>query len=258
MPAILHPNEIEKRPPRRVDDGDTGGGKLPPIEPKHTGGGGDGDNWNSRPPGHRGPRERLENYRRGMFFALAGDLVFFVAIVSAFFVTKHSGHIDQYNHWVYSWLPIEIPGILWLNTVILLASSVTIELARRAIFREIDVMEEWLGMGKPTRRRVLPWLGASILLGGGFLWGQYIAWKHLASQRIFYAGNQSSRFFYLITGVHGVHLVLGIMLLVAALIGMKSLRQIESKQILVDCSAWYWHTMGVLWIFLFALLVYGQ
>jgi cytochrome c oxidase subunit 3 len=259
MPAILHPDEVvEKRPQRRVDDGDSGGGRRPPIEPKHTGGGGDGDNWNNKPVGRRGPRERLQTFRMGLFCALAGDLIFFIAIVSAFFVTKHSGHFDAYNHWINPWTPINIPAILWLNTAVLVISSVTMEAARRGVFNEIDAMEEWLGMGSPTRKRVLPWLIASILLGVVFLWGQYLAWKQLAAQRIFYVANPSSRFFYLITGIHGIHLLLGILLLIAAVVGMKTVRLIESRQILVDFTAWYWHTMGVLWIFLFGLLIYGQ
>ena len=258
MPAILHPDEVTQRPPQRVDEGDTGGGRLPPVDPKHTGGGGEGDNWNNRPVGSRGPRERLQRYRLGLFFALAGDLMFFVAIVSAFFVNKHSGHIDGHNRWVYSWVPIAIPSILWLNTVMLLLSSLTVEAARRGIFREMDVLEEWLGLGRPTRRRVLPWLGASILFGGLFLWGQVVAWKQLAAQHSYLRENPSTHFFYLITGIHGIHLLLGLLALIAALAGMQTVRQIESRQILVDCAAWYWHTMGILWIFLFALLIYGQ
>ena len=258
MPAILHPDQVTQRPPRRVDEGDTGGGRLPPVDPKHTGGGGEGENWNNRPVGSRGPRERLQRYRLGLFFALGGDLMFFIAIVSAFFVTKHSGHFDAYNRWINPWLPIEIPSILWINTSVLLLSSITIEVARRGIFREMDVLEEWLGLGRPTRKRVLPWLIASILFGGLFLWGQYVAWKQLALQRIFFAGNPSSRFFYLITGIHGIHLLLGLMMLIAAVVGMKTVRLIESRQILIDCAAWYWHSMGALWLFLFGLLVYGQ
>ena len=184
--------------------------------------------------------------------------MFFIAIVSAFFVTKHSGHFDAYNRWINPWLPIDIPSILWLNTVVLLVSSLTVEAARRGIFREIDVMEEWLGMGTPTRKRVLPWLIASTVFGIVFLWGQYVAWKQLAMQHIFFAGNPSSRFFFLITGIHGIHLLIGIAALIAAAVGMQTMRLIESRQILVDCAAWYWHTMGLLWIFLFALLIYGQ
>ena len=114
------------------------------------------------------------------------------------------------------------------------------------------------GSALVTRKRVLPWLAASILLGGLFVWGQLLAWSQLKMQRASFADNPSTHFFYLITGVHGVHLVLGILFLVAAFIGMRTIRSVESRQILVDCSAWYWHSMGIFWAFLFALLVYGQ
>ena len=258
MPAILHPGEVEQRPTRRYDEGDSGGGRRPPIDEKHTGGGGDNDNWNNQPQGRRGPRERLQRYRLGIFFALGGDALFFVSIVSAFFVTKHSGHVNANYQWVNSWLPIQIPSILWINTAVLLLSSVSVELARRAMFRESDLMEEWLGIGTPTRKRVLPWLAVSVLLGGLFVWGQLTAWSQLKMQRATFRDNPSTHFFYLITGVHGVHLLLGMAFLTAALVGMRAMRSLESRQILVDCSAWYWHSMGVFWVFLFALLVYGQ
>jgi len=258
MPAAVHPGEVEQRPARRYDEGDTGGGRRPPVDPKHTGGGGDNENWQNQPQGSRGPREKLMRYRLGVFFALGGDLMFFIAIVSAFFVSKHAGHFDAHDRWINPWLPISIPSILWINTAILLLSSLTVEFARRGIFREIDVLEEWLGLGRPTRKRVLPWLIASILLGALFIWGQVLAWSQLKAQRIYFEDNPSSHFFYLITGTHGVHLLLGIGFLLAALIGMNGLRSLESRQILVDCAAWYWHSMGVFWIFLFALLVYGQ
>jgi cytochrome c oxidase subunit 3 len=68
----------------------------------------------------------------------------------------------------------------------------------------------------------------------------------------------SSHFFYLITGTHAIHLVLGILGLVGAMVGLFTLRRIELRQIVVDCTAWYWHTMGIFWIFLFALLVLFQ
>lgn len=259
MPAILHPDEVvEKVPPRRVDEADIGGGRLPPIEPKHTGGGGDGDNWSNNPVGRRGPRERLQTYRFAIFSFLVGDLIFFMTIVSAFFVTKHSGHIDVYNHFVKTWVAIGIPRILWLNTAVLLVSSLTVEFARRAVFHEIDLMEEWLGLGSPTRKKALPWLIATTVLGAAFVWGQIIAWKQLATQHIFYTGSQSSRFFYLITGIHGIHLIFGLVLLIAAIIGLRVVATIQSRQILIDGTAWYWHTMGALWIFLFGLLVWGQ
>lgn len=253
MPATFtrHPVEIERK--------DTGIGGKPPLDRRPTGGGGDGDNWENRPSGRRGPRELLGRYRLGVVFALAGDLMFFVALVSAFFVRQSAGHFDARENYISDWHPLAVPPILWLNTAVLLLSSVTAEIARRQLFREIDVMEEWLGLGRPAVKRAAPWLVATLALGVVFLAGQWIAWKQLVIAGFsFNSPDPSSHFFYLITGTHGLHLVLGILAIAGALVGIFTLRRIELRQIVVDCTAWYWHTMGLFWIFLFALLVVFQ
>jgi cytochrome c oxidase subunit 3 len=253
MPATFtrHPVEIERKDP--------GIGGKPPVDRRPTGGGGDGDNWENRPSGRRGPRELLSRYRLGVIFALAGDLMFFVAIVSAFFVRQSAGHFDARENYVSDWHPLAVPPILWLNTAVLLLSSITVEIARRQLFREIDVMEEWLGLGRPAVKRASPWLVATAVLGVIFLVGQWIAWKQLVLAGFhFDSPDPSSHFFYLITGTHGLHLVLGVLALGGALVGLFTLRRIELRQIVVDCTAWYWHTMGIFWIFLFALLVVFQ
>src|SRR6201996_2302630 len=132
MPTILTPPGIyqPRRPGRPGDpgEGDSGSGRRPPTD-KRTGGNGDGDNWSERPQGRRGPRERLSQARIGLFFALGGDLMFFIALVSVFFVNKVSGHFDAYNHYINEWLPITMPSILWINTAVLTISSITGELA---------------------------------------------------------------------------------------------------------------------------------
>ena len=260
MPAIITPSGTERDQGRRVGDHDHGSGRRPPIDKddKRTGGGGDGDNWNSRPQGRRGPRERLRTYRLGLFFALASDLMFFVAIVSTFFVTQSTGHFNAYNRYVNEWLPTAIPPVLWLNTAVLLLSSVTMEIARRRMFDEQYVMDEWFGLGRPTSRRAMPYVLATLALGLLFLAGQALAWKQLAIQHVFFASNPSSHFFYLITYTHAIHLFLGIGALMIALYALFFSRQLETRQILVDCSAWYWHGMGVLWGFLFVLLAFCQ
>jgi len=184
--------------------------------------------------------------------------MFFVALVSVFFVTKASGHFDAYSRYINDWLPTAIPSILWLNTAALLLSSVASEIARRSMFREEDVMDEWIGLGRPTSKRATAWLTLTLGLGLLFLAGQWIAWSQLAAQHVFYHSNGSSHFFYLITVTHAIHLVLGISALVVALIELQRSRQFTSRQILVDATVWYWHAMGLLWIFLFVLLEYGQ
>ncbi|WP_348266400.1 cytochrome c oxidase subunit 3 [Edaphobacter paludis] len=257
MPTTITPTSTEPKPKRHLEDHDHGSGRRPPTD-KRTGGGGDNDNWNDRPNGNRGPRERLVRYRMGIFFALASDLMFFVAIVSTFFVSQSTGHFDAYNNYVNEWSPTLIPPILWLNTAVLILSSITMEAARRRMFHEVDVMDEWLGLGKPITRGAIPWVAATVILGIVFLIGQWVAWTQLALQHVFFLSNPSSHFFYLITGVHGIHLILGIFGLSAALIGLYASRSLESRQIMVDCAAWYWHSMGIFWLFLFTLLVFFQ
>lgn len=253
MPATFTPKTVE------VERKHTGIGGKPPVDRRPTGGGGDGDNWENSRPGRRGPRELLSRYRLGVLFALAGDLMFFVALVSAFFVRQSAGHFDARENYVSDWHPIAVPPILWINTAILLLSSLTMEMARRQLFREIDVMEEWLGLGKPVVKRAAPWMVVTVLLGALFLIGQWIAWGQLTQQGFhFDSPDPSSHFFYLITGTHGVHLALGIVALVTALVALFTLKRVELRQIVVDCTAWYWHTMGIFWIFLFVLLAYFQ
>ena len=126
------------------------------------------------------------------------------------------------------------------------------------MFRETDLMDEWFGFGRPTSRRAAIWLSATLALGALFLTGQYVAWNQLAAQHVFFNSNASSHFFYLITVAHAAHLFLGIAALVAALTFLARSRQLTTRQVAVDATVWYWHAMGVLWIFLFALLEYGQ
>jgi cytochrome c oxidase subunit 3 len=256
MPVTITPIETDPRNRKReVDDG--GNGRRPPND-KRTGGGGDNENWNNRPQGRRGPRERLMRYRLGLFFALSAVFMFFVAIVSVFFVSQASGHFDANSRYINEWLPTDVPPILWLNTLVLILSSISIEIARRHMFREVDVMDEWLGMGKPSTTRAVPWVFTTVVLGSLFLIGQVVAWHQLAAQRVFFQTSPSSHSFYLITGVHGAHLLLGVLGMAGALVGLYLSKQLENRQIFVDCAAWYWHSMGALWILLFTLLAFFQ
>ncbi|HEX3660689.1 MAG TPA: cytochrome c oxidase subunit 3 [Acidobacteriaceae bacterium] len=252
MPATFTRHQVETE--RR----DTGYGGKPPVDRRPTGGGGGDENWDSRPSGRRGPREQLLRFRLAMFSGLAGDFVFFAVLVSAFFVHPNSGHISPADLFVSDWHPMQAPPILWINTAILLLSTLTIEVARRQLFHEIDIMEEWLGLGRPAVRRAAPWLLATIVLGILFLAGQWIAWQQLAHEGFFFSSNPNSHFFYLVTGTHAFHLFLGIGALLFAFVAMFRLRKVELRQIAVDCTAWYWHAMTLFWVFLFVLIVFFQ
>ena len=256
MPVVTTPPDTERKR-RELDDGDHGGGRRPPTD-KRTGGGGDPENWNDRRRRRSGPRDRLDRLRLGLFFGLSAVFMFFVAIVSIFFVAQGTVNVDAHGDLVNQWLPTAIPRILWLNTAILLLSSLTVEIARRHMFREMDVMDEWLGLGKPTSRSAMPWLAATIVLGIAFVAGQFTGWRQLGLHHVFYNTSPSSHYFFLITGIHGLHLLAGIVALIAAFIGLIVAKQVELRQILVDLAAWYWHSMGALWVVLFALLTFCQ
>jgi cytochrome c oxidase subunit 3 len=126
------------------------------------------------------------------------------------------------------------------------------------MFHQIDAMEEWFGFGKPTSRRALPWLLATLTLGCLFLAGQLAAWHQLERLGIDFHSNISSHSFFIITYAHAFHLAAGVLALVGALIGLYAFRSVENRQIMVDCVAWYWHSMGALWLCLFLLLAFCQ
>lgn len=256
MPATItrRPGKAKKR--RK----DPAIGGLPPVARRPTGGGDDGgdDHWDE---GHHGPRELLLRVRSFVFSALAVDWLFFAVLVAIFFARQTGTQIDPSTHErIGNWHPVPLPPILYLNTALLLASCVTMELARRNIFREIDVLEEWLGLGRPAFRRALPWLGATLALGTLFLAGQWTAWRQLTAQGFAFVASSSpaNYFFYLITGIHAVHLLVGVAALVFCLSALGWLKHIEYRQIAMDATAWYWYSICLVWLPLLAVLALGQ
>jgi cytochrome c oxidase subunit 3 len=239
---------------------DPGIGGKPPVDRRPTGGGGGGgdDDWKNE---RKGPRDLLDRIRVFVFFALAGDMMFFAVLIAVFFASHAFTHMDPHSHeLIGDWHPVLLPRILYLNTVVLLLSSLSMELARRNIFREIDVLEEWLGLGRPALRRTVPWLAATLALGSLFLTGQVVAWKQLTAQGFAFdrSATPASYFFYVITGLHAAHLVAGILALIVCLSALGWLKRVELRQIAVDATAWYWHAMGLAWVVLLGVLALGQ
>lgn len=251
MPATITQAPID------VERKDPGSGGRPPVHHRPTGGGGGDENW-GRGQSRRGPRDLLTRCRMGLGAALAGDLIFFSCLIFAFYAQQHVGRINIDDPYILDWKPLTLPPILWINTALLVLSGLTMEMARRSVFRELDVMEEWLGLGRPTSRRALPWLATTLVFGSLFIAGQCVAWRQLFGEGVFMASNPNSHFFYLVTGAHTLHLLLGAAALVVALVALGSSRRMEVRQVIVDIAAWYWHVMGALWLLLFGLLLLAQ
>jgi cytochrome c oxidase subunit 3 len=201
---------------------ETPGGGGPPA------GGASGDPWGGR----QGPDEAasVRRYKTGMWLGLGAMVMLFAAFSSAYVVRKGVS-ID--------WRPTSLPPILWANTVVLLASSLTIARASR------------------DRDSCLPWLGATAILGALFLAGQYVAWRRLAAAGVYMASNPSSSFFYLLTGAHGLHLLGGVLALGYVLWRASRPFAWAHRRAAVECTALYWHFMDGLWIYLLLLLLIG-
>lgn len=246
--------------PAETERRDPGIGGKPPVDRRPTGGGGGGgdDDWRSE---RHGPREFLNRVRFFVFFGLAGDMMFFAMLVVLFFARQAGTRMDLRTYeLIGDWHPVMLPPIVYLNTAVLALSSLTMEFARHNIFRELDVLEEWLGLGRPALHRTLPWLGATLTLGSLFLAGQWVAWQQLTARGFAFDrwSTPASYFFYMITGLHAAHLILGLLALLFCLCGIGLLKRVELRQVAVDATAWYWHAMSLAWMLLLGVLAIGQ
>ena len=212
----------------------------PPIIKKGAGSGpglpGPNGNGSRRKGGFPDPDSHANRYRIGMWVGLASVAMMFTSLSSAYIVRYASAN---------DWVPLAIPRVMFASTVLILISSVTLELARRKLKHSVQ----------PAYARYLLF---TVLLGLAFLASQLISWRQLSGQGIYLSSNPHSSFFYLLTGAHAVHLVGG--LLALTFLWLRSRRQVTEaalvakRQATTDAVTIYWHFMDGLWIYLFLLL----
>jgi cytochrome c oxidase subunit 3 len=199
------------------------------------GAGGAGNSGGSSGDGHGGRGSfdggviPQRTYVTGMMIALGAIAMFFVALASASIVRKGLAA---------DWQPIELPRILWLNTVILIASSVTLAHSRRRF-----LAQQFEGFRH--------WWHVTTILGVFFLLGQMIAWWRLASSGVFLSTSPNSGFFYVFTVAHGLHLLGGT---AGLLVVVRSSRG-PMRKTATEVVALYWHCMTALWLGVFLFLV---
>ncbi len=171
----------------------------------------------------------------GIWVGLAAITMSFAAFTSALIVRQGASP---------DWRHITLPSILYFNTFVLLASTVTLEIGRRRI-------AAYMGGLKTHSAPPALWLYATLFLGTVFVAGQYMAWLQLKSQGLYLATNPSSSFFYVLTAAHALHVFggLGGLLRVIRKLGKGALRKST-----LDASSYYWHFMDVLWLYLLMLL----
>lgn len=104
----------------------------------------------------------------------------------------------------------------------------------------------------------MPWLAMTLVLGLLFLFGQWTAWKQLAASGFYVSSTPSSSFVYLLTGTHAVHLMGGILALFVASIAALFRKASARRSIVIDVTAWYWHFMAGLWVYILCLLEFAR
>ena len=227
-----------------------GHGHKPPVPP--SGGGDDGRGGDVPSYGARLRRARL-----GLACGIATVCMVFVSLTSAYIVRQGLPTFDgATNTYVRDWGLTDLPWVLLgINTALLLLSSVTMEFARRQAARQRLAPEVDSGV---WNEKSFPWLGITVLLGMGFLAGQWLAWGELHTRGFYVSTNPSSSFAFLLTITHAIHLTGGMIALLWAASASLLHKPVETRRIVVDITAWYWHFMAVLWIYIFALLGFAR
>jgi cytochrome c oxidase subunit 3 len=216
-----------------VEDIGRGGGGKPPDRDDHRGGGGDDANFRPRRPNPSQSGQR--RYQTAILLAMVSICMFFMALAAAFLVRKTGK----------DWINFRLPPIIWVNTIVLLTSSLTIDLSRRRLAAN-DLS------GFKTMWR------ATTALGVAFLVGQVVAWRELVQMGFYVGSNPSSSFFYVFTAAHAAHVIGGVFALFYVLFRDFSKTSGRlSLPVASEVTSYYWHFMDGLWLFLLALLFFG-
>ncbi|MFY0654137.1 MAG: cytochrome c oxidase subunit 3 [Cyclobacteriaceae bacterium] len=166
-----------------------------------------------------------------MWLFMVSVVMLFAAFTSAYVVKQSDG----------VWLDFQLPGLFDYTTAIIILSSVSAHwsliAAKRNEIKKIRIA-----------------LGVTFVLGSIFLVGQYLAWGELVDAGVYFVGNPAGSFLYVLTGVHGVHLVSAVIFLIVVI---KSAFQykIHSKSLVqLEICVTYWHFLGGLWLYLYLFL----
>ena len=168
-----------------------------------------------------------------IFVASVGML--FASLTSAYIVRQAEGN----------WLYFNLPDLLYWTSGVIIVSSVTMQMAYYAAKK--DMLE-----------RVKLLVLITMILGVVFLVGQLYAWKELVSDSVYFVGNPSGSFLYVLTGLHGLHIVSAIIYLVIVLVSAYRFKIHSRSLSMMEMCTTYWHFLGGLWLYLFIFLLLNR
>jgi len=167
-----------------------------------------------------------------LWLFLVAIIMGFASQTSAYLVRRAEGN----------WLEFEMPKIFWYSTGLLLASSLVMQYA-------------YFAAKKDQFKQLKIAISITFALGLAFLWMQFEGWKQLVDMNVYFVGNPSGSFFYVFTGLHGFHIITGLIVLITALTAAFRL-DIHSRNLRrIQICTTYWHFLDILWLYLFVFLL---
>ena len=170
-----------------------------------------------------------------LWLFLVSVVMIFAGLTSAFIVRQSEGN----------WLEYDLPQIFWVNSAIIILSSLSMHWAYRAAKKDhLDQLKLALGI--------------TTALGIAFLVGQWYSWVTLVEMDVYFVGNPAGSFLYVLTGLHAIHLISGVIFLIIVLISSFKYKIHSKRLTTLDMCATYWHFLGGLWLYLFMFLLFNH
>lgn len=164
----------------------------------------------------------------------------FLGVIAVLFSLFIVSYVDRMT--LGDWRPLPEPWVLWLNTALLVLSSVALQWA-------------WNGADRGQIERVRTGLLAGGVFAFAFLAGQLLAWQQMISLGYFAATNPANAFFYLFTALHAVHLLGGLVAWGRTATKVWRGCEVGDVRVSVELCTTYWHFLLVIWLILFVLLL---
>lgn len=177
-------------------------------------------------------KKRIHPHKFTMWVAIGSIVMMFAGLTSAFIVKSNQS----------SWVPVTIPTVFWISTAVILASSVTLQVALRSFKQK--AMQQY---------RVM--MGITLVLGIAFVLLQWVGFQDLWAQKITFKGSGAGQFLYVIFGLHAIHVIGGIIALIVMFIKAFLGKTKRYSSVPVEVLAIYWHFVDALWIYLLLFFI---
>ena len=174
----------------------------------------------------------MHPHKFALWLFIVSIIMIFASLTSAFIVRQGEGN----------WLVYELPSMFWYTSGVIILSSIILQWGYFAAKKDQFVQ---------TKQA----LALTLILGLAFLVGQYMSWTQLVERDVYFVGNPSGSFVYVLTGLHAFHLISGIIFLIIVLISAIKHKVHSRNMVRMEMATTYWHFLGALWLYLFLFLV---